>query len=141
LATDERDFGGDECQFLKQDGFVLPMHKIGQQKTSRCSPPSFPPGGGSSAVRCIPAYAHQNDIDWKAHSFGSQHRVSSLFSQNDQPSRVACLAVNAKKPFTVRTLSSHASSTMWLNERFLPAEFGVAQAGQLLRVDCRPQLI
>jgi len=40
LATDERDFGGDECQFLKQDGFALPMHKIGRQKTSRCSPPA-----------------------------------------------------------------------------------------------------
>jgi hypothetical protein len=34
LATDERDFGGDECHFLKQDGFVQPMHKTGQQKTA-----------------------------------------------------------------------------------------------------------
>lgn len=34
LATDKRDFGGDDCQFLKQDGFVLPMHKTGQQKTA-----------------------------------------------------------------------------------------------------------
>ena len=34
LATDERDFGGDECQFLKQDGFVLPMHKTGQHNTA-----------------------------------------------------------------------------------------------------------
>ena len=40
LATDERDFGRDECYFLKLDGFALLMHKIGRQKTSRCSPPS-----------------------------------------------------------------------------------------------------
>lgn len=42
--------------------------------------------------------------------------------------------------FTVRTLSSHASTTMWVIERFLPVEFGVAQVGQLWRVDCRPRL-
>ena len=42
--------------------------------------------------------------------------------------------------FTVRTLSSHASTAMWLIERFLPVEFGVAQVGQLWRVDCRPRL-
>lgn len=58
----------------------------------------------------------------------------------DQMLVYAALA-NSLSPFTVRTLSSHASTTMWLNERFLPAEFGVAQAGQLLRVDCRPRLI
>ena len=40
LATNERDFGRDECHFLKLDGFALPMYKIGRQKTSRCSPPS-----------------------------------------------------------------------------------------------------
>lgn len=40
LATDEREFGGDECQFLRRDGFSLPMHKTCRQKTSRCSPPS-----------------------------------------------------------------------------------------------------
>ena len=40
LATDERDFGGDECQSLKLDGFALPMHKIGRQKTARCSLPA-----------------------------------------------------------------------------------------------------
>ena len=34
LATDERDFGRDECYFLKLDGFVLPMHKTGRQKTA-----------------------------------------------------------------------------------------------------------
>ena len=41
LATDERDFGRDECYFLKLDGFSLPMHKIDRKKTSRCSPPSL----------------------------------------------------------------------------------------------------
>ena len=35
LATDERGFSGDECQFLKRDGFSLPMHKTGRQKTAR----------------------------------------------------------------------------------------------------------
>ena len=40
LATDESDFGRDESHFLKRDGFFLPMHKIGRQKTSRCSAPS-----------------------------------------------------------------------------------------------------
>ena len=34
LATDERDFGRDECHFLKLDGFALSMHKIGRQKTA-----------------------------------------------------------------------------------------------------------
>lgn len=43
--------------------------------------------------------------------------------------------------FTVRTLSSHASTTLWLIRHFLPVEFEVAPAGQLLRVDCRPRLI
>ena len=38
LATDERDLGGDECQFLKLDGFFLPIHKIDRQKSSRCTP-------------------------------------------------------------------------------------------------------
>ena len=35
LATDERGFGGNECQFIKLDGFSLPMHKTGRQKTAR----------------------------------------------------------------------------------------------------------
>ena len=34
LATDERDFGRDECHFLKLDGFALPMHKTARQKTA-----------------------------------------------------------------------------------------------------------
>lgn len=32
FATDERDYGGDDCQPIKLDGFVL--HKIGGQKRS-----------------------------------------------------------------------------------------------------------
>ena len=39
LATDERDFGGDESQSLRLGGFALPKHKTGRQTTSRCSPP------------------------------------------------------------------------------------------------------
>jgi RNA 3'-terminal phosphate cyclase (ATP) len=58
----------------------------------------------------------------------------------DQMLVYAALA-NGSSHFTVRALSSHASTTMWLIERFLPVEFGVAQAGQLLRVDCRPRLL
>lgn len=57
----------------------------------------------------------------------------------DQLLVYAALA-NGPSHFTVRTLSSHASTAMWLIERFLPVEFGVAQVGQLLRVDCRPRL-
>ena len=34
LATDERDFGRDECHFLKLGGFALPMHKTARQKTA-----------------------------------------------------------------------------------------------------------
>ena len=34
LATDKRDFGRDECHFLKLDGFALPMHKTARQKTA-----------------------------------------------------------------------------------------------------------
>ena len=40
LATDERDFGRDECRFLKRDGLALLMHKIGRQKTAQCSLPA-----------------------------------------------------------------------------------------------------
>ncbi len=38
LATDGRDSGGDKCQSLKLDGFALPAHKIGRQKTSCFKP-------------------------------------------------------------------------------------------------------
>nr|WP_181375604.1 type II toxin-antitoxin system RelB/DinJ family antitoxin [Polaromonas sp. E3S] len=38
LPADERSFGRNECQFIKLDGFSLPMHKTGLQKTSLCSP-------------------------------------------------------------------------------------------------------
>lgn len=47
---------------------------------------------------------------------------------------------NGRSHFTARTLSSHASTTMWLIEQFLPVEFGVVQSGQLWRVDCRARL-
>ena len=30
-------------------------------------------------IRCIPANAHQNDVDWKAHSCGCQH-LGQIFS-------------------------------------------------------------
>jgi RNA 3'-terminal phosphate cyclase (ATP) len=42
--------------------------------------------------------------------------------------------------FTARTLSSHARTTMWLIDQFLPVEFDATQAGLLWRVDCRPRL-
>ena len=57
LATDERDFGGDECQSLKLDGFALPMHKIDRQKTARCS---LPAGADLcetyASIRCRPVH-------------------------------------------------------------------------------------
>jgi RNA 3'-terminal phosphate cyclase (ATP)/RNA 3'-terminal phosphate cyclase (GTP) len=42
--------------------------------------------------------------------------------------------------FTARTLSSHARTTMWLIEQFLPVAFDAVQAGPLWRVECRPRL-
>ena len=58
----------------------------------------------------------------------------------DQMLVYAALA-NGLSHFNVRTLSSHASTTMWLIEHFLPVKFGATQARQLWRVDCRPRLI
>jgi RNA 3'-phosphate cyclase len=37
--------------------------------------------------------------------------------------------------FLARTLSLHATSTMWLLEQFLPVHFRTSQAGRLVRVD------
>jgi len=54
----------------------------------------------------------------------------------DQMLVYAALA-NGASHFTARTLSSHARTTMWLIEHFLPVEFGVTPVGQLWRVDCR----
>lgn len=41
---------------------------------------------------------------------------------------------------TARTLSSHARTTMWLIEQFLPVAFDAVQAGLLWRVGCRSRL-
>ena len=35
LPVDKRAWRRNACQFLKRDGFFLPMHKTGRQKTSR----------------------------------------------------------------------------------------------------------
>nr|MCU0842581.1 RNA 3'-terminal phosphate cyclase [Thiobacillaceae bacterium] len=40
--------------------------------------------------------------------------------------------------FTVRELSSHARTAMWLIERFLPARFAVVAAGDLQRIEVHP---
>lgn len=40
--------------------------------------------------------------------------------------------------FLARTLSSHASTTIWLLEQFLPARFIVDQAGPLVRIEVTP---
>jgi len=40
LPADERVSGGNGCPLLKQNGFFLPMHKTGRQKTAHCRPPS-----------------------------------------------------------------------------------------------------
>jgi RNA 3'-terminal phosphate cyclase (ATP)/RNA 3'-terminal phosphate cyclase (GTP) len=57
----------------------------------------------------------------------------------DQMLVYAALA-NGPSHFTSRTLSSHASTTMWLIEHFLPVEFGAVRTGPLWHVDCRPRL-
>ena len=49
-------------------------------------------------IRRVPTDANQNDVDWEAHYFGRQHRVSSLFSQSTQHRRASCLTVNATEP-------------------------------------------
>jgi hypothetical protein len=46
----------------------------------------------------VPTDANQNDVDRKAHSFGSQHLVSNLFSQNAQHSHTPSLPANATEP-------------------------------------------
>ena len=57
LAKDERNFGRDECQFLKQGGFVLSMHKTGRQTTARYSLPVVADLCGSYAsIRCRPGH-------------------------------------------------------------------------------------
>jgi RNA 3'-terminal phosphate cyclase len=40
--------------------------------------------------------------------------------------------------FLVRILSSHAQTTIWLLEQFLPVRFTVTPAGELTRVDVYP---
>ena len=49
-------------------------------------------------IRRVPPDANQNDVDWEAHSFGSQHRVSSLFSQSAQHRPAGGLTANATEP-------------------------------------------
>ena len=46
----------------------------------------------------VPTDANQNDVDWEAHSLGSQHRVSSLFSQSAQHRPAGGLTANATEP-------------------------------------------
>ena len=49
-------------------------------------------------IRRVPTDANQNDVDWKAHSLGSQHRGSSLFSQSAQHRPAGGLTANATEP-------------------------------------------
>lgn len=53
---------------------------------------------------------------------------------------VYCALANGLSRFTARTLSSHARTTLWLIEHFLPVEFGVTHAGPLWQLECRPRL-
>lgn len=41
--------------------------------------------------------------------------------------------------FFARTLSSHASTTIWLLEQFLPVRFDVRQSGSLVRIEAKPK--
>src|SRR5450759_3338783 len=63
-------------------------------------------------IRRVPTDAQQNDVDWESHSFGAQHRVSTLFSQRPQHSRAGCLTVNATKP-TVANQVAGSVSVVW----------------------------
>ena len=42
--------------------------------------------------------------------------------------------------FLARSLSSHAATTIWLLEQFLPVRFGVSQAGHLVRIKMEPNM-
>lgn len=44
---------------------------------------------------------------------------------------------NGASSFLARGLSSHAATTMWLLEQFLPVHFHASQAGCLIRIDVR----
>jgi len=46
----------------------------------------------------VPTDAYQNDVDWEAHPFGSQHLVSTLLCQNAQHSRAGGLTASATEP-------------------------------------------
>ena len=54
-------------------------------------------------IRRVPTDANQNYVDWEAHSFGRQHRVSSLFSQGTQHRPAGGLTANATEPEIVST--------------------------------------
>jgi RNA 3'-terminal phosphate cyclase (ATP)/RNA 3'-terminal phosphate cyclase (GTP) len=53
---------------------------------------------------------------------------------------VYCALANGASRFSVRALSSHARTTMWLIEHLLPVEFGLAHAGPLWRLECHRRL-
>ena len=63
LATDEHDFGRDECHFFKLDGFALPMHKTGQQKKASSS---LAKGAdlceSYASIRCQPGYFWRSEM-------------------------------------------------------------------------------
>ncbi|HSO06321.1 MAG TPA: RNA 3'-terminal phosphate cyclase, partial [Pelomicrobium sp.] len=43
-----------------------------------------------------------------------------------------------RSAITARALSTHAATTIWLIEQFLPVRFDVSTAGALTRIACRP---
>jgi RNA 3'-terminal phosphate cyclase (ATP) len=52
---------------------------------------------------------------------------------------LAYLALAGGGGFTVRTVSSHAATAMWLIEKFLPVRFSIEERGRLARVTVTPR--
>ena len=104
-------------------------------------------------TRRAPTDANQNDVDWEAHLFGSQHRVSSLFSQSAQHRRASCLTVNATREYWQHTkrlvkfnwrmqmigkigLEEHFAMPETLQDSagFVPGEYWKELSGRLLDI-------
>ena len=95
-------------------------------------------GAAATAQRAVPA-ERLGDEAGRALRAEIESGATLDVHAADQLLVYAALA-NGLSRFTARTLSSHARTTMWLIEHFLPIEFDAAQAGPLWRVDCRPRL-
>jgi len=62
-------------------------------------------------IRRVPTNTHQSDLDWKANSFGCQHRISSLLVKSLSINEPSCLTANATKPVCLLAVSSTAPAS------------------------------